>query len=350
MSVNFQKPNIKKKKMVKKAAVHNLQNKYLTRSFSKIKKIKKPSIGSLIRKTAKQEKVIKLDCSYLASPIDAFWSSLSLAQKEDKDALKEIIKNIILQNIHPRHSAYFDKVSKAGKFISGICLTGVFTIIDEALSYIVHEALSELFHLKDIKFPYEDHKKLYLKKEGIGVTGWSNGSGEISPHSDDIYEDIEIDLLSLTVCKDKLNVPTTFYQMHDIFQHLSDPELEKLSRTSATFISGKNVRDITKMRSRKLVSFDGKDVTMFLDFRIDDEKGERMIPRLRSDRALLDKIKSNLDKDNCYTSTPGTGTFLVIANFKGLHSRAELDLQKITEKEHDDAAPRILFRSKGPKF
>ena len=149
-----------------------------------------------------------------------------------------------------------------------------------------------------IKYPYEDHKKLYVKPEGINSREWGNGKGDITPHCDDLYEKTDASLLSLTVAKDETRTPTTFYQTKHVIKDLSDAEIEKLSTMRADFISGKNVRGGIKFNSRKVLdqSEDRDDVTIAMDFRIDDENGQRMKPRLRSESALLEKIGSNFDK------------------------------------------------------
>jgi len=228
------------------------------------------------------------------------------------------------------------------------------TNIDNHLALIVHEALSDLFHLNDIKYPYEDHKELYVKPEGINYKSWGNGGGEILPHCDDLYEKTDAALLSLTVAKDETKTSTTFYQTKHIIKDLTDKEIEKLSRMKADFISGKNVIGI-KYNSRKVLDYDSKedDVKIAMDFRIDRNTGQRMTTRLRSDSALLDKIGNAFDKYDHISSVPETGTFLIVANQKGLHSR---DMLKLTEEHIEriktgdvEKAPRLLYRSKGPK-
>jgi hypothetical protein len=101
--------------------------------------------------------------------------------------------------------------------------------------------MCELVRFNDTNYPYEDHKNLYLKPEGIDYKEWGNGYGEITPHQDDLYEDISTDLLALTVCRDQTKTTTTLIFTKDIINKLNDEEIEKLFSLEVEFVSGKNV-------------------------------------------------------------------------------------------------------------
>jgi len=100
---------------------------------------------------------------------------------------------------------------------------------------------SKIKNINDTNYPYEDNKNLYLKPEGIDYKEWGNGYGEITPHQDDLYEDISTDLLALTVCRDQTKTPTTLIFTKDIINKLNDEEIEKLFSLEVEFVSGKNV-------------------------------------------------------------------------------------------------------------
>ena len=232
-------------------------------------------------------------------------------------------------------------------------MTGLFTIENKELASIVHESLSNLFGLQDIKYPYEDHKMLYIKPEGLNYKEWGNGKGEITPHSDDLYEKIDTDLLALTVAIDKTKTPTQFFQAKDILSIINDQELQTLQQIEADFISGKNVSGL-KTKTRKIVDYnsDDEETKIALDFRVDDQTGQRMITRLRSHRALLKKIEDGLTNCAHISSVPETGTFMIFANLKGLHARTGISLEESYVQgimiDPVRYSPRTLFRSKGP--
>src|SRR5690606_1368859 len=102
----------------------------------------------------------------------------------------------------------------------------------------VHEALADLFHLTDIKYDYEEHKALYLKPSAEKYREWGNGHGDITPHSDDLYENLNVDYLALTVCRDVTKTPTAYYFPSDLLCDLSDEEVHELLTMQAMFISG----------------------------------------------------------------------------------------------------------------
>ncbi len=220
------------------------------------------------------------------------------------------------------------------------------------MARVVHETLSELFGLNDIKYPYEEHKKIYLKPGGENYRDWGNGFGEITPHADDLYEDLNTDFLSLTVCRDNTNTPTELFFPKDIFREFSDEEIERLLDLKVKFISGKNV-SIPKSKIRNIVEYHiDTGFKFYLDFRIDKEAGERMIPINSKDRKLIEKMRIKITTCRKEKSISRTGTFTIVANFKVLHARAEMHIDRdlaieIANTKEYYFAPRLLFRNKG---
>jgi hypothetical protein len=307
-----------------------------------------------IRQSAEKERLVKIDCGYIQDVIEDWWQS-NAGEEKDDETLKSELKELVNLNIDPRDKEFFSRIAEAGDDVAAICITGLFRTPDTRLGLIVHEGMSDLFRLNDIKYDYEDHKRLYVKPEGLTYKSWGNGRGEITPHCDDLYEKVDPTLLALTVARDETQTSTTFYQTKHVIKDLSDIEIEKLSRIEADFISGKNVKGGVRYNSRKVLEFNEEksDVKIAMDFRIDDENGQRMITKLRSDTALLEKIGASFDQYDHISSVPETGTFLIVANRKGLHAREMLQLneEQIERIKTGDVelVPRLLYRSKGPK-
>lgn len=295
-----------------------------------------------------KEKVINLNFSYLSNLIENWWEYVT--DLTPMHLAKFQLIHLLLQHGKKEDITYFDKLGSKG--ISAVCITDIFTKDCPRLSMLVHEALSELFALNDIKYPYEEHKKLYLKPNGLDYKDWGNGYGEITPHSDDLYEEFDVDFLSLTVCRDNTNTPTKFYFPKDIFKNFSNSEIERLFNLKVKFLSGKNVQTL-KSRDRKVVDYSEEHgYKFFLDFRIDKDVGERMLPINCEDRDLIDKMRKNISMCPHQKSISRTGTFLIVANYKVLHARGKMNInKKIAEKiaSHSDfsMAPRLLYRSKG---
>jgi hypothetical protein len=247
---------------------------------------------------------------------------------------------------------YFDSVGKNG--VSAVCLTGVFRTDNYRLAFIVHEALCELFHLRDIKYPYENHKAIFLKENAEKYRNWGNGYGDITPHSDDLYEVESTDLLALTVCRDETCTPTQCFLAKNIIDCLSDTELKQLAQMSARFRSGKNV-ELLKSHERKLIQYDPTyGIQVYLDFRIDTDIGARMVPTNPVDSQLIRIIRQRIPSWTPICSAATTGTFLILANHKVLHARPILNLDIHTAATHArriklNETPRLLFRSKGPR-
>lgn len=302
---------------------------------------------SFFKESISQEKVINLNFEYLSGLIEDCWDDI---KNLTPIYAKFQLIHLLLNNIRSNDLFYFDKLGTNN--ISAVCITNIFNKDCHKLSLVVHEAFSELFSLNDIKYPYEEHKKLYLKPNGMRYKDWGNGYGEITPHSDDLYEDLDVDFLSLTVCRDETNTPTIFYFPRDILHNFTDTELLRLFEMRVKFISGKNV-EILKTKERNIIIYDpDQGYKFFLDFRVDSDIGERMLPVKSVDKALIDKMRDNVLSCPYISSEARAGTFLIIANHKILHARAQMQIsRKIATKSaryiHYSSTPRLLYRSKG---
>lgn len=194
---------------------------------------------------------------------------------QDTFALKTQLINIFLTYLHTEDIFHFDKVGMTNGG-AAVCIKNVFSLDSPKLAITVHEALADLFHLTDIKYEYEEHKALFLKPSAEKYREWGNGHGDITPHSDDLYENLNVDYLALTVCRDITKTPTSYYFPSDLLCELNDEEIGELLTMQAVFISGKNVSGL-KERVRHVVEC--SDLYGFhfsLDFRIDSQNGERM--------------------------------------------------------------------------
>lgn len=300
------------------------------------------------KESIRNEKLITLNFDYLSPIIENWWDTVMTSTPIHLAKFQLI--HLLLKHCNQDDAYYFDKLGT--KTISAICITHLFKTDCHKLAFIVHEALSELFALNDIKYPYENHKQLYLKENGIHYKDWGNGYGEITPHSDDLYEDIDADFLSLTVCRDTTHTPTRCYFPKDILHHFSDDELHRLFKMRATFVSGKNVL-IRKSRERNIIEFNPyQGYKFYLDFRIDNDTGERMRPVNENDIDLVDKMRNNIALCPYIESTTNTGAFLIVANHKVLHARTRMKLNPelahtIAQTSDYSMAPRLLYRSKG---
>lgn len=315
-----------------------------------MKPISKQYLMTNFKEEIEKEKIISVDLSYISPVVDAWWSDV----KKDISVhfLKFKLISILLENLTKNDLNYFDKIGRGN--IAGICIANIFNTASPELALVVHEALSDLFHLTDLHYPYEEHKVLYLKPTGTQYKDWGNGYGEILPHSDDLYEDLDTDYLSLTVCKDFIQTPTLLYLLKDILKNFSDLELTRLFSMKAKFISGKNV-SILKTRERKIIEyFPEVGFKFYLDFRKDVHGGDRMIFENSDDKSLIDKIKHNLTVLKPHEAISKTGTFLIVANHKVLHARRKLnmDIQVATKLANTldfRDAQRLLYRSKGQR-
>jgi len=307
--------------------------------------------GGLIRQFIQQEKIILLDLSYIAEKIEHWWTDNKHGTYTHLTKLSLI--GVIQSNIKPDDYYYFDKVGMNG--ISGVCVTGVFDIDDFRLAHIVHEALSEFFLLKDIDNSHESHKSIFLKTDAEKYSNWSCGYGEIMPHSEGLYDSASPDIVALTVCRDLTNTPTYCYMMKDIFEDISDVELEVLLNSRAKFTSGRNTSGCKECIRPILEVSEQSGVIMNLDFRIDINNGSRMLPIGNKSGEIINKLRETFL--NCKPFHPSTnaGTFLAIANNKVLHARPRINLdKKLAELASQTSTftntPRLLYRSKGPRY
>jgi len=304
---------------------------------------------SYFRDRISKEKTITLDFSYLAGVVESWWKKNI---HHDTHVLKTQLVNLFLTYLRTEDTYYFDKVGLANG-CAAVCIKNVFSLDSPKLALTVHEALADLFYLTDIKYEYEEHKALYLKPFAEKYREWGNGHGDITPHSDDLYENLNVDFLALTVCRDVTKTPTAYYFPSDLLCDLNDEEIRELLTMQATFISGKNVSGLKK-RVRHVVEFSERYGFLFsLDFRIDSENGERMRAK-NGGQHVLDKIRAGLPNAKHHVSTAETGTFLIVANHKILHARPMLniDTSEAREQAHNstfNTTPRLLFRSKGPR-
>lgn len=304
---------------------------------------------SHFREKIPQEKTIVLDFSYLAGVIESWWKKNKL---QETHILKTQLVNLFLTYLRTEDTFYFDKVGLANG-CAAVCIKNIFSLDSPKLALTVHEALADLFHLTDIKYDYEEHKALYLKPSAEKYREWGNGHGDITPHSDDLYENLNVDYLALTVCRDVTKTPTAYYFPSDLLCDLSDEEVHELLTMQAMFISGKNVSGL-KERVRHVVEYSELYGFQFsLDFRIDPENGERMRAK-NGGQHVLDKIRVGLPNAKHHVSTAETGTFLIVANHKILHARPMLSINANEARDQANnstfnTTPRLLFRSKGPR-
>lgn len=304
---------------------------------------------TFFRESISREKAITLDFSYLTGVIESWWKRNN---DQEMHALKAQLINLFLTYLRTEDIFHFDKVGlKTGS--AAICIKNIFSLDSAKLALTVHEALADLFHLTDIKYGYEEHKALYLKPSAEKHREWGNGHGDITPHSDDLYEHLNVDYLALTVCRDITKTPTAYYFPKDLLCELNDQETRELLTMQAAFISGKNVNGF-KERVRHVVEY--SEIYGFhfsLDFRIDPQNGERM-RAINGGQYVLDKIRAGLRNAKNHVSIAETGTFLIVANHKVLHARAMLniDADEVRQQANNSTfttTPRLLFRSKGPR-
>lgn len=309
--------------------------------------------SEIIKKLKEQiskDYILTIDFGYTNFAIEKWW------QNQDKNKSFHLLKlsliSVIISNLKQEDLNNCEKLGKNN--IVGVCITNLFKKDDEKLSLLVHEALSDLFRLQDINYEYEEHKALYLKLSGVSYSEWGNGSGEISPHSDDLYEDTDTNFLSLTTCRDETKTPTSVLFPRDLLKDFSDNELYILLNMQVKFISGKNVA-IQKTKQRKLIEYCNDEGFHFaFDFRIDNDNGPRMVAVDPKNNYLIDKMRKNISKSTPIKSMALTGTFLIIVNAKVMHARKQLNINKNFFKLYSESsisnAPRLFFRSKGPKI
>jgi hypothetical protein len=302
------------------------------------------------RKEISRETTITLDFGYLTGVIEAWWTKNSA---NSIHTLKLQLINLFTTYLRTEDSLYFDRLGQSGEGAAAVCIKNIFTLDSPRLALTVHEALADMFHLTDIKYDYEEHKALYLKPSAENYREWGNGYGDITPHSDDLYENLNVDYLALTVCRDTTDTPTAYYFPADLLCDLNDQDIQTLLGMQATFISGKNVSG-SKERVRNVVEYDEEYGYQFaLDFRIDPHVGERM-RAVNGGQHVLDKIRAMLPTARHSVSIAETGTFLIVANHKILHARPVLNISADEVRTRTATStlattPRLLFRSKGPR-
>lgn len=302
------------------------------------------------RENISREKTVTLDFGYLSGVIESWWLKNS---NKDTYTLKAQLINLFLTYLRTEDTLYFDKVGLTTGGAAAVCIKNIFNLDLPKLALTVHEALADLFHLTDIKYEYEEHKALYLKPSAEKHREWGNGHGDITPHSDDLYESLNVDYLALTVCRDITKTPTAYYFPSDLLCALNDEEIRELLTMQAAFISGKNVSGL-KERVRHVVEFsDRYGFNFSLDFRIDSQHGERM-RAINGGQHVLDKIRAGLTSAKNHVSAAETGTFLIVANHKVLHARPMLNIDANEVRQQANTStfnttPRLLFRSKGPR-
>lgn len=248
-----------------------------------------------------------------------------------------------------------DEVTKALESIghqsarhNSIVIHGLFDSDNPDVAMTVHESISRyLCGINDIQYRYEEHKLIYPKEEGQQFSEWGNGIGDISPHSDDLYENIDSDLLSLTVVRDNTACPTLIYNTEDIIEQMSDESVELLRTVPVRYSSGRNVVGERIERIRPVIEQDKGDVLYNIDLRIEKNHGDRMVAVDVRHQPVLDELRLNIDNADPVSADGKTGTFVVINNRKVLHSRARIPSDKtFLQPEKSD---RLLYRSKGQK-
>ncbi|WP_330924335.1 hypothetical protein [Candidatus Sororendozoicomonas aggregata] len=209
-------------------------------------------------------------------------------------------------------SEVVDSLYKVGTSVKSVIIHGLFKSTDKKVCFLIHEAVSRyLSNLDDIRYPYENHKFIYPKDTGIGVSEWGNGYGDISPHSDDLYENIDTDLLSLTILKDKTSSSTKIYDIEAIIEKLPKDLKEKILDMKFSYLSGKNVNGRLLKRDRSLVEKKGNKNYYNIDFRVESNIGERMFSDIPENKILLESLRLACKKVEPLSSYGKTGTFIV---------------------------------------
>lgn len=260
------------------------------------------------------------------------------------------ISNIINEEISEELFNTFTNFIDEGKYLA-ICLTNLFSIDDEKLAYLVHEALSShIFGVKDYTYEHEKHKFVYPKTQGKTYGEWSHGAQTISPHIDDVYESVEVDMLSLTTCRDKTNTPTLVFSCEELLSTLSEEDYEKISNAKGIFISGKNVVGKKLQQIKPIIDKDssGKIIKYNLDFRIDKEVGKRFVMENPELEYIVDILRKKVPECTHAESNSNTGSFIIFNNRLAMHSRKPLPNDLPLENDLS-LAHRLLFRSRGQR-
>ena len=302
-------------------------------------------IGVMLRNQFQKEQVKRIDLSYLGSTIDTWWTQYS-GRTTDFTASAEL-QTLVLKILSPEHLILIKSVGNDDSKISAVLSEYVFSLPDKNLARLVHEVFAKIGGIVDIKYPYEEHKELYPMNNDQVASDWGKGYGMIRPHSDDLYEDRDINAMSLTVFKDTSCTPTWFWPLNDVVSCLSNEELGYFALGEGTFFSGTNVEGKTIQNKKPLLRRDSVEgFGLRMDFRIDDAIG----PRLRfSDSKLqeiFEKMRVGFRALKPISTNPSTGSVSILSNFKVLHGRSALNPVMLYEGE----TSRVLFRSKGIKL
>ncbi|MEN9723664.1 MAG: hypothetical protein RJB38_1650 [Pseudomonadota bacterium] len=301
-------------------------------------------LGTLVRQELHNERVERLDLSYLTAAIDELW--LSQREMASRDSFRNALRSRLMEKIQPWHLELIRKVGTKEVSVAALFLERVFSLPEKELAESVQEVVSDLAGITDIHYPYEDHKELFPKQSDAIASDWGRGMGVIRPHSDDLYEFRDINAMCLTVCRDLSSTPTWFWLLKDLVACLTDEELGLLCVSEAKYLSGRNVEGKIVEVQKPIFRLDRDEgIGMRLDFRVDDSIGPRMRPCGLKTQKIFEKLKAHLSRLKPITSNPRTGSVSLLANFKVLHGRARLQAELLSEGE----ASRILFRSKGTK-
>ncbi|WP_297809646.1 hypothetical protein [uncultured Helicobacter sp.] len=296
-----------------------------------------------IREKLEREKELSLDLSYCFKDMLEWWDK---HQNCPPHLQRILFMQFFLSILHKEDiECMGDFHFKSPIFVFSI--RGIPKGIPLAYHYVIHETLSLLLGLNDIYYPYEQHKYLLLGKDSHLFSEWGMGAGEISLHSDDIYEELEVELLSLSIWKDTTKTPTLLLHPRELVKRLNDEDFLCLFESYAEFKSGKNVK-VSKSQIKPLIFYkDDFGLGFNLDFRIDREVGDRMIGVDKKSQAFIDRFREMLKE--CETYAFGDEEcFLVVVNKKTLHGRESLNgAGKVSDIARLSSVPRVLLRSKG---
>lgn len=243
-----------------------------------------------IRENLDKEKELSLDLSYCFKDMLEWWDN---HQHCPPHLQRILFMQFFLSILHK------EDIECMGDFhfespVFAFSIRGIPKGIPLAYHYVIHETLSLLLGLNDIYYPYEQHKYLLLGKDSHLFSEWGMGAGEISLHSDDIYEELEVELLSLSIWKDTTKTPTLLLHPRELIKRLNDEDFLHLFESYAEFKSGKNVK-VSKSQIKPLIFYrEGFGLGFNLDFRIDREVGDRMIGVDKKVKPLLIDLEKYL--------------------------------------------------------
>lgn len=301
-------------------------------------------LGSIVRDELEKETLLRLDVSYLGDRINRWW--LDRKDSPITECTHSSMVMLIKETMQPSHLEILKTIGSQKTRIAALLLKHAFTFINKDLAQLVHEAISEIAGIVDIKYPYEEHKELSPQINLPMTSDWGRGLGIIRPHSDDLYEEQSITMMCLTVCKDTSRTATWFWMLKDITRCLTDEELGYFALSEATFLSGKNVEGKRIKVTKNILRRDSEEgMGLRLDFRICETVGPRMKCCDKKAQLILNKMRLSLPHLKPHTTVPTEGSISVISNYKVLHGRPALNPVML----YDGTASRIIFRSKGTK-